>query len=331
MYAIMRNKKHKIGGGLAAALQHMYRERETPNSDASVKNLDAKVAKNTRESLQLLHSEIKKSQDETTRKMRKDAVVAVEYLFTASPEFFDPRDDKKIQEFTSAVSKFLSETYEDGVIIAASVHLDETTPHVSVFITPTTKNDKNQLTFNARKFLGGKKLLSEQQDKFFEAVRHLGLKRGQKGSKATHQQINKFYSNLLISDQKKSEINKKFTADIQKNAGVLGSKKELLQTSTELAEQLAESMSNVNYIEMRRLRAENARLLARERDIERKIADEIREPFYTQIAQLTHALSEKQSELYVAQKRIRSFEKLTEQMKHDVTQQQNTMSKSPRR
>lgn len=330
MYAIMRSKKHKTGGSLAAALQHMYRERETPNSDATVKNLDAKIAKNTRESLQLLHSEIKKSNESTGRKLRKDAVVAVEYLFTASPEFFDPRSDKKIQEFTSAASKFLAETYPDGVIIAASVHLDETTPHVSVFITPTTKNDKNQHTFNARKFLGGKKLLSEQQDKFFDAVKHMGLRRGQKGSKATHQQINKFYSNLLISEQKKSEINKKFTADIQKNASFLGSKKELLQTSTELAEQLAESMSNVNYIEMRRLRAENARLLARESDIERRIADEIREPFYKQIAQLTHALDQKQSELYVAQKRIRSFERLTEQMKSDATQQK-TMKKSPKR
>lgn len=329
MYAIMRSKKHKIGGGLAAALQHMYRERETPNSNPTVKNLDAKIAKNTHESLQLLHSEIKRSKEATGRKMRKDAVVAVEYVFSASPEFWD-RSDEQIKKFTSAVSSWLNETYSDGKIIAASVHLDETTPHVSVFITPTTFNDKNQYTFNARKFLGGKKLLSEQQDSFSKAVEHLGLKRGVKGSKATHQQVNKFYSNLLISEQKKSEINKKFTADIQKNAGVLGSKKELLQTSTELAEQLAESMSNVNYIEMRRLRAENARLLARESDIERKIADEISEPFFKQIAQLTHALDQKQSELYVAQKRIRSFERLTEQMKSDATQQK-TMKKSPKR
>lgn len=328
MYAIMRSKKHKKGGSLAAALQHMYRERETPNADPNVKNLVRNGA-STRESLQLLHSEIKRSTEATGRKMRKDAVVAVEYVFTASPEFWD-RSDEQIKKFTNAASDWLKETYSDGKIIAASVHLDETTPHISVFITPTTFNDKNQYTFNARKFLGGKKLLSEQQDSFHKAVEHLGLKRGVKGSKARHQQINKFYSNILTSDQKKGEINKKFTADIQKNSGLFGSKNALLRTSTELAEQLAESMSNVNYIEMRKLRAENARLLARERDLERTVTSEISDPFYTQIAQLTRALSKKQSECDELHKRIRSFEKLTEQMKSDATQQK-TVTRSPRR
>ncbi|WP_313809882.1 plasmid recombination protein, partial [Escherichia coli] len=82
-YAIMRCKKLTGMGSVASALQHCYRERETPNADAE------RTPEN--------HCSVSQSADEAMGKLRellpekrrKDAVLAVEYVMTASPEWWN--------------------------------------------------------------------------------------------------------------------------------------------------------------------------------------------------------------------------------------------------
>jgi len=80
-YAIMRCAKLKSMASVASSLQHNFRERETLNADAEkTPDNEHLAASSTAEAMEQLR-------DLLPEKRRKDAVVAVEYLFTTSPEW----------------------------------------------------------------------------------------------------------------------------------------------------------------------------------------------------------------------------------------------------
>ncbi|MEY4592738.1 MAG: hypothetical protein RIR18_1633, partial [Pseudomonadota bacterium] len=82
-FAIMRCKKLKGMGSVASSLQHCYRERETTNADAEkTPSNQHYVAGSTDEAMGNLR-------DRLPEKYRKDAVLAVEYMMTASPEWWE--------------------------------------------------------------------------------------------------------------------------------------------------------------------------------------------------------------------------------------------------
>lgn len=258
MYAIMRSKKHKLGGGLNAALQHLYRERETPNADASkiADNLYLEDEFSTHKSLQNLHAEIKRITDDSGRKIRKDAVVAVEYVFTASPEWWDDTKEQR-KEFATRTFKWLEETYPDGKIIAGGLHLDETTPHLSVFITPTTtrkSKDGKVLTLNAKSFLGGAQRLSEQQTSYAKAVETMGLKRGVEKSNAKHQQVSRFYGDLVKSENNSRAIAKPLREQLDAANKLIGGKGKIIDIANALINELADVKSSASLAENRSLK-----------------------------------------------------------------------------
>lgn len=240
MYAIMRLEKHKSGGGLTAALQHLYRERYTPNADSSVSNLTwaEDGPQTTENAIKSLHKEIESVVSESGRKLRKDAVVAVEYVMTTTPEFFNSVDknerEQRVKEFARLSREWIREQYPDGKIIAAQVHMDETTPHLSVFVTPTVRV-KGVPKFSAYDVLGSRKKLSEHQDSFHKKVEHLGLKRGIKGSKATHEKVSRFYSKVVKSVTDVENIYTEDAAKIDKLASRFGSKTALAEFAKDLS------------------------------------------------------------------------------------------------
>ncbi|WP_250908692.1 plasmid recombination protein, partial [Escherichia coli] len=82
-YAIMRCKKLTGMGSVASALQHCYRERETPNADAE------RTPENYCSVSQSADEAMGKLRELLPEKRRKDAVLAVEYVMTASPEWWN--------------------------------------------------------------------------------------------------------------------------------------------------------------------------------------------------------------------------------------------------
>jgi len=189
-FAIMRHAKHKAGGNLNASLQHNYRERETLNADEQrTPDNEHLISNSTREVLDKL-------QDRLPDKVRKNAVVAVEYLMTASPEFFKDANKQQQKEFFDKSMDWLKEKHGEENIISATIHRDETTPHLAVFIVPMTKDGR----LSARDYLGGRKLLSEAQTSYAKQVEHLGLERGVEKSKAQHKTIQEYYQE--INDKK---------------------------------------------------------------------------------------------------------------------------------
>lgn len=185
-YAIMRAKKLNSMGSVAAALQHCYRERETPNADASrTPDNEHRAASSTSEAMGRLRELL-------PAKRRKDAILAVEYVMTASPDWWKSASQEQQAAFFDQAHKWLADKYGADRIIAATVHRDETSPHLSAFVVPLTQDGR----LSAKEFIGGRDKMRADQTTFAASVADLGLQRGIEGSKARHTRIQAFYEAL---------------------------------------------------------------------------------------------------------------------------------------
>ena len=185
-YAIMRCKKLASAGSVASALRHCYRERETPNADADrTPQNEHGAAKSTDEAMGKLRAML-------PAKRRKDAVLAVEYLMTASPEWWEKATPEQQSDFFKQSKQWLADKFGADRIFVATIHRDETSPHLSAFVVPLTADGR----LSAKELIGGRAQLSEDQTSYAECVRHLGLERGLEGSKARHTTISQYYARV---------------------------------------------------------------------------------------------------------------------------------------
>jgi hypothetical protein len=121
------------------------------------------------------------------KKPRKNAVLCIEQVLTASPEFF--KDDKTLRKWVKHQLRYLKKKWGENCINAV-LHLDEKTPHIHAMIVPLVDNG-----FNAKKLIGGNKnVLSDMQDEYAELMHFLGLKRGEKGSEREHIALKDYYA-----------------------------------------------------------------------------------------------------------------------------------------
>lgn len=185
-FAIMRCKKLASMGSAAASLQHCYRERETHNADGNrTPDNQHFAAKSTDEAMGKLRELL-------PDKCRKDAVLAVEYVMTASPEWWGTASKQEQDEFFQRSREWLANKYGEDRIITSTVHRDETSPHLSAFVVPLTKDGR----LPAKEFIGGRNQMSQDQTTFAKAVKHLGLERGIENSKAKHTTIQSYYARV---------------------------------------------------------------------------------------------------------------------------------------
>ena len=183
-YAIMRAKKLANMGSVAASMQHCYRERETHNADQErTPDNQHLVAKSTDEAMGKLR-------DLLPEKRRKDAVLAVEYVMSASPEWFAKATPEQEKAFFQQSLQWLADKYGADRIVTASIHRDETTPHLSAFVVPLTQDKR----LSAKEFIGSRDKMRADQTTYAACVANLGLERGIEGSKATHQTIQQHYA-----------------------------------------------------------------------------------------------------------------------------------------
>jgi len=104
-------------------------------------------------------------------KFRSNAVIAVEMILSASPQYFQNKG--ALKDWTEANMKWLKKKYGKNLVNVV-LHLDEQTPHLHVFLVPI--DQKNKL--NCRDFFGGKDKMKLLQDESYLAVKELGIIRG---------------------------------------------------------------------------------------------------------------------------------------------------------
>ena len=117
--------------------------------------------------------------------------LAREFFLGMSPEWAESKTRKQIDAWAEANIAWLNNRFGKERVKFAVLHLDEQTPHIAAYVAPLKADPKgrgNGWTLSDRALgLGGNKAaLSLLQDEYAEAMRGFELRRGLKGSKATH-------------------------------------------------------------------------------------------------------------------------------------------------
>lgn len=194
-YAICRIAKLKKSN-LAGSGTHVSRAKSTPNANPSITPQNKSlISTDDRSPLQdLVSAKIALTHQGA---VRSNAVHAVEFLLTASPKYFRPDspseygvyDSKRLNVWAQQNVKWLQQEYGDR-IVRAELHLDEATPHIHAYLVPI--DERGQL--NCRGIFGERKNMFALQDLYAAAMAPLGIERGERGSKARHTDVDKYYT-----------------------------------------------------------------------------------------------------------------------------------------
>ena len=160
-YAIMRFQKHKAQavGSIEAHNERTKTEyKSNPDIDLSRTKDNYNLIKRNSSYRELINKLIAIHKCKT----RKDSVVLVETVVTASNEFFRKKSKKEIREFVEHALAFYEKNLTPGTIISAAVHLDETTPHMHLCFVPITKDHR----LSAKEIVGNKQKLTFWQDAY---------------------------------------------------------------------------------------------------------------------------------------------------------------------
>ena len=176
-YAILRFQKRKAGS-VAACERHNERKKEAyksnPDIDIQRSNLNYHLVAPPKYTYK---KEINRMVREAGCKVRRDSVMMVETLITASPEFMNSLPPAEQKAYFMMALDFLAERVGRQNILSAVVHMDEKTPHMHLSFCPITSEGK----LSAKAFLGNQKSLSEWQTAYHErmSARWNELERGQ--------------------------------------------------------------------------------------------------------------------------------------------------------
>ena len=185
----MRIEKIKSVSSAGERLRHNRRLIPCVTSTPGVKNarviLNEQMRKDKHKSFKQIFNERVGGQ-----KVRKNGIVAIEVVFTFSPNALQP---SRYRAWTNANIEWAKKVFGEKNIIDIQCHYDEKTFHNHVFIIP--QDEKERL--NSRSFIGGhRNRMIELQTDYAKNVERFGLKRGisRKITKAQHESSKRWHA-----------------------------------------------------------------------------------------------------------------------------------------
>lgn len=185
-YAIIRNEKYKRDN-----LKGIYRHNERRNKNYSNTNID-KTKTHLNYSLKSPQYSYEKEFDRIREKynlkgqIKVVSNIACEYIITSDKEFFETIGEEETKRYFETAYKFVSEYKNLGeeYILSATVHLDETTPHMHLVYIPVVhtkdKEGKDIDKICCRDFWKGRDSYRQLQNAFHKYITSKGfdLERG---------------------------------------------------------------------------------------------------------------------------------------------------------
>lgn len=186
--AIFRVQKLKSVVAVRGSMRHAFREQDTPNADAE------RTPDNSHLAAESVTDGLARFGDLLPDKVRKNAVLAVEFMVTASPETMAGKTREQQDAYLLDALEWIRKRHGAENVVMATIHRDETTPHLSAIVVPLDAKGK----LNCRSFYGGEAgRMSEVQTDFWREVgQPHGLERGIERSRAKHTEVRTWYRGL---------------------------------------------------------------------------------------------------------------------------------------
>lgn len=159
-------------------------------------------------------------------------VKCLEFVLTASPQFFKNASEKKIQEWRNSQMEFLKSEFGNSVLNVVE-HNDETTKHIQCIILADKKkihkykNQKGEFFKEKHCISPGDfdpQFLRGLQDRYAEKNKKFDLVRGLRNSKATHRTLKEFYYAVEVAMNKdySNSVRKKISKILQDEKNMFG-------------------------------------------------------------------------------------------------------------
>lgn len=135
------------------------------------------------------------------RALRKDAVLVNEWVISSDKEFFDKLSEQQVKEYFQTAVDYFNEKCDNHVIYA-TVHLDESTPHMHLGVVPIIDGKLSS------KKLFDRKMLREIQDELPERLKSKGfdIERGILGSEQKHLTVKEYKANKQAISEMSEQI-----------------------------------------------------------------------------------------------------------------------------
>lgn len=216
---ILRVGKIKSFGHLKEYMLHVNREKEVANANGELSELNFQLRGDS--NVVATVDKFIKDRGIKITKGKNKSVLCTEMLLTASKDFFRNPDGtldmQKTERWIMENEMWLREKYGENYLFG-KVHLDETSPHISAIICATKYNKAYKREVLAHKAWFGKTVnkakniyinkLEDLQTEYAERMQEAGfnLERGQQKSKATHKDIQTFYTDINKAKQMVTEL-----------------------------------------------------------------------------------------------------------------------------
>lgn len=208
-YIVARMEKYKSNqlSGIYNHNERVFKNHSNKDIDPSRSHLNYELT--NRDRTQTYHKQIKEHINEnriSSRGIRKDAVLCNEWVITSDKTFFESLDQEQTKKFFESAKNYFAEKYGEANIAYASVHLDESTPHMHLGIVPM-KDGK----LSSKALFGNREKLREIQDELPKYLNEQGynLQRGEVDSKKKHLKTEEFKEKQKILKKVDETIDKK--------------------------------------------------------------------------------------------------------------------------
>jgi len=295
-YAVVHMMKIKSGavGGIQSHNNREHEPKTNPDVDMSRSedNYDLISCDNYKRSIKEKLSNLV----ESSRAIRKDAVVVCNFIVTSDNETMNALGADRQREFFQDSVKWFSDRYGADRVLNATVHMDETTPHLHIGVMPITQDGR----LSAKAIFTKTEMKAIQTEFAREVGEKYGLERGVEGSERTH------LSEARFKEQKALEMVNEHGAITQELRVLAEDYKQELSEATRSLETVKQELSTMQY-RKDALQGEAERLKA----LNNQTADKIREAneaikkYSSTLLNLQNQLNEAKSELSVVETAIK--------------------------
>ena len=181
-YAVVHMMKIKSGavGGIQSHNNREHEPKTNPDVDMSRSedNYDLISCDNYKRSIKEKLSNLV----ESSRAVRKDAVVVCNFIVTSDNETMNALGADRQREFFEDSVKWFSDRYGADRVLNATVHMDETTPHLHIGVMTITQDGR----LSAKAIFTKTEMKAIQTEFAHDVGEKYGLERGVEGSERTH-------------------------------------------------------------------------------------------------------------------------------------------------
>lgn len=234
-YAVVHMMKIKSGavGGIQSHNNREHEPKTNPDVDMSRSedNYDLIPCDNYKRSIKEKLSNLV----ESSRAVRKDAVVVCNFIVTSDNETMDALGADRQREFFQDSVKWFSDRYGADRVLNATVHMDETTPHLHIGVMPITQDGR----LSAKAIFTKTELKAIQTEFARDVGEKYGLERGVEGSERTH------LSEARFKEQKALEMANEHGAIAQELQIIAEDCKQELSEATRSLETVKQELSTM--------------------------------------------------------------------------------------